>query len=151
MKCYKDIFENYLISKNLKFTSQRRAILNAAFDLHKHFTVESLYDYLKNTDSANPVVLDVSMTTIYRTIPMLIDSGLVKVAGNINGKESFEHTFGHPFHIHITCISCGYFVETEDTTILFRTLKKITDQYDFKITDFSLSVKGKCHECRKKK
>ncbi|MCL2064309.1 MAG: transcriptional repressor [Candidatus Cloacimonetes bacterium] len=150
MKNHKDIYEHYLSSKQLKLTSQRMAILEAVFDLHEHFTAESLYDFLK-TSSTNNNDFDVSMTTIYRTIPMLVDCGLVKIAGNINGKETFEHTFGHPQHIHILCKTCGFVIEEEDTKKIYRNIKKITDKHDFKIDDFNLSVKGKCNECSKKK
>ena len=151
MKCHKDIFESYLMSKQLKLTSQRMAILDAVFELHEHFTAEFLYDYLKKRTNSGNADNDVSITTIYRTIPMLIDCGLVKIAGNINGKETFEHTYGHPQHIHILCKTCGFFIEVEETQKIYRNIKKLTDKHEFKIDDFTLSVKGECHECRKKK
>jgi len=151
MKCHKEIFINYLASKQLKITSQRMSILNAVFDLHKHFTAEYLCEYLKKILSENNSKYDVSITTIYRTIPMLIDCSLIKVVGKLNGKDTFEHTFGHPQHIHILCRTCGFVIEEEDIQKIYKNIKKITDKYHFNIDDFSLSVKGKCNECKKTK
>ena len=150
MKCYKDIFENYLSSKQLKMTSQRIAILNAVFELHEHFTADYLHDYLKNMLKKEGSDFVVSITTVYRTIPMLVDCGLVKIAGTFDGKETYEHTYGHPQHIHILCKICGCVIEEDETKKIYRSIKNITDKYNFKIDDFNLSVKGECNECRKK-
>ena len=151
MKNHKDIFEEYLNTKQLKLTNQRITILRAVFEIHEHFTAEYLYDYIKKTASDEKIDLDVSMTTVYRTIPMLIDCNLVKIAGVENGKETYEHTFGHPQHIHILCKICDFVIEEEETQKIYRNIKKITDKYEFKIDDFNLSVKGVCRECREKK
>ena len=158
MKCHKALFEKYLGSKQLKLTSQRMAILDAVFEIHEHFTAEFLYDYLKKKTATDTLCkgeirkgAEVSITTVYRTIPMLIDCGLVKIAGTLKGKETFEHIFGHPQHIHILCKTCGFVIEEEETKKIYRNIKKITDKYEFIINDFNLSVKGVCSECRKKK
>ena len=146
MENYNAIFESHLRLKQLKFTEQRSRILEGIFDLHEHFTVESLYDYLKEKG-----VSDVSIPTIYRTLPLLVECGLVKIVDVLHGRECYEHTYGHPKHIHITCTSCGLIIEDENTKNIYSQIKKISDVYDFRIDDFNLSIKGKCHECRKSK
>ena len=152
MKCYKDIFENYLSSKNLKLTNQRLVILNSIFDLHEHFTVESLYEYISlEVKDRVSEAKDVSIPTIYRTIPMLIDCGFIKVVGFLDDKVAYEHTYGHPQHIHLTCSKCKKVIEDDETRKLYLRIKKITDKYNFWFDDYNLSIKGECCECRKKK
>lgn len=149
MNNHKVIFEKYLKSQNLKLTEQRLIVLNAVFAIHEHFSVESLYDYLKN--NSDEKYNDVSIPTIYRTLPLLINSGLIKSSGIINERENYEHIYGHPRHIHIVCKQCNKIIEEEDTKSLFKQIKKISDKYEFSVDDFNLSIKGVCNECKQKR
>ena len=146
MDSYKSIFDEHLRSKNLKMTEQRLLILETVFSLHEHFTVELLYDLLKQ-NNASP---EVSLSTVYRTIPLLVECGLVAKVGTLNDKDSFEHTYGHPLHVHIVCKSCDSIIEEDETKGIFKEIKKIINKYDFQIDDFSLTIKGVCDACRKK-
>jgi len=141
---YKDIFDKYLRSKKLKLTDQRLVILEVVFSLHEHFNVESLHEYIKKKTKSN-----ISIPTIYRTIPLLIDCGLIKKADFSNEKDSFEHTFGHPEHVHIICKLCHKLIEEEDTHGVETEIKKITSKYRFKIADYKLSIEGTCASCLK--
>ena len=148
MEDQKVMFDRYLKSKNLKLTEQRLLILEAVFDLHIHFTVESLYDYMKiqYKDKSS----EVSIPTIYRTLPLLMESGLIRKADSSREKDSYEHIYGHLNHVHITCKLCDKLIEEEDTEGLFKEIIKITNKYGFQIDDFSLSIRGECGECQKK-
>ena len=146
MDNYQEIFEDYLNTKNLKLTSPRLMVLDAVFEIHEHFTAESLYLYFREKQMQE----EVSLPTIYRTLPLLIDCGLVKLAGVASGKESYEHVYGHPRHIHLICNLCGMVIEEEDTQKIYNTITKITQKHHFRIDDYSLSIRGTCDDCRKK-
>jgi Fur family ferric uptake transcriptional regulator len=66
-------FEEFLKLKELKYTSERKLILKAIFSFHKHFDVEELFERLHKQGNY------VSRATIYRTIPLLLQSGLIKI------------------------------------------------------------------------
>ena len=68
----RSIFRDYLAQKSLRLTSQRLAIFEAAFSHTEHFTAEELLEVAREIDRS------VSRATVYRTLPILTESGLVK-------------------------------------------------------------------------
>src|SRR5688572_31419323 len=65
-------FMDFLGSKNLRLTSQRQAIIDTVFNTNKHFTAEQLLEWSREKDKS------VSRATVYRTLPLLTASGLVR-------------------------------------------------------------------------
>lgn len=65
-------FKEYLSQKGLRVTNQRLAIFDAAFNQPDHFTAEELLDLSRDIDRS------VSRATVYRTLPILTESNLVK-------------------------------------------------------------------------
>jgi len=68
----RETFKAYLAQKALRVTSQRLAIFEAAFNLDEHFTAEELLEHARTIDRS------VSRATIYRTLPILTESELVR-------------------------------------------------------------------------
>ena len=68
----RETFKVYLAQKGLRVTSQRLAIFEAAFNLEEHFTAEELLEHARTIDRS------VSRATIYRTLPILTESELVR-------------------------------------------------------------------------
>jgi Fe2+ or Zn2+ uptake regulation protein len=74
-------FQKLLDGRGLKLTYERKGILDEIFRLRGHFDADSLYAYLKGKG------LRTSRDTVYRTIPLLLESGVIqKSAGR--GKRS---------------------------------------------------------------
>lgn len=67
-----ETFREFLAGKGLRVTNQRLAIFTAAFENPEHFTAEDLLDKARAIDRS------VSRATVYRTLPILTESGLVK-------------------------------------------------------------------------
>lgn len=65
-------FKEFLSGKGLRVTSQRLAIFEAAFRHAEHFTAEELLSHARSIDRS------VSRATVYRTLPILTESELVK-------------------------------------------------------------------------
>ena len=147
MENYKEIFEEKLKEKRLRFTKQRMVLLDAIFSLHEHFTVESLYGYIKDNELYNKSM--VSVPTIYRNLPLLMECGLIKKADISDDKDIYEHTYGHPLHVHIVCNVCKKVIEEDDTRGLYRYIKKLAEKHHFNLDDYCLSAKGICKECEK--
>ena len=68
----RETFRLYLGKKGLRVTSQRLAIFEAAFKHQEHFTAEELLEHARKIDRS------VSRATIYRTLPILTQSQLVR-------------------------------------------------------------------------
>lgn len=68
----RDTFKAYLTDRGLRVTSQRMAIFDAAFQHPDHFTAEELLEQARAIDRS------VSRATVYRSLPILTESGLVK-------------------------------------------------------------------------
>jgi Fur family ferric uptake transcriptional regulator len=68
----RETFKSYLARTGLRVTNQRMAIFEAAFQQEEHFTAEELLAHARALDPS------VSRATIYRTLPILTESGLVR-------------------------------------------------------------------------
>lgn len=141
MQSEKQIFENFLKAKGLKLTKPRQIILEEVFEIHKHFDADLLYDIIKAKHSG------VSLTTIYRTIPLLIEAGLVKKTLRKDAKEFYEHIYGHPKHIHLICTNCGKIIEDEAEQLLDY-ISKVTAKHNFDLEEHSICLKGLCKNCQ---
>ena len=71
-KCPKRRFIDFLTQKNLRLTSQRHAIIESVFSTQQHFTAEQLLEWSRARDKS------VSRATVYRTLPLLTESGLLR-------------------------------------------------------------------------
>jgi len=68
----RETFKSFLAKSDLRVTNQRLAIFEAAFSQEEHFTAEELLVHARAIDSS------VSRATIYRTLPILTESQLVR-------------------------------------------------------------------------
>ena len=68
----RDKFKEYLVKKGLRVTNQRLAIFDAAFLQAEHFTAEQLLAHARAIDDS------VSRATVYRTLPHLTGSGVLR-------------------------------------------------------------------------
>ena len=141
MKTEKDIFRDYLNKRGLKFTHERELILKEVFARHEHFDVEALFQRLYQKDKR------ISRATIYRALPLLIDSGLISEAMRCKDRIYYEHIYGHKHHSHMLCIKCGKIIEFSDDKI--EKLKgEICKKYGFKPVEYRFGIKGYCKDCQ---
>lgn len=141
MEEYELQFLSFLQQRGLKLTSSRREILNMVFRMHEHFNAEELYNRLKATTRG------ISLATVYRTIPLMVESGLVQQAVRVSGRERYEHIFGHPRHIHWLCRNCGALLES-DLTTLSPEVEKQAQGLRFTPEKISISITGLCWKCQ---
>ena len=133
-------FSDFLRSKGLKFTPERQEILREIFAAHDHFDVETLFEKLKKGGER------ISLATIYRLVPLLIEGGMIRQATRSDGHVTYEHVFGHKPHYHLVCMQCGKIIEFRDEGIE-RLLMQICDKYDFSVIDHRLAGRGTCSAC----
>lgn len=80
----RDKFRQFLTQKGLRVTNQRLAIFDAAVAQTDHFTAEELLDYARAIDDS------VSRATVYRTLPIMTESALLREV-DIGSGEKFYH------------------------------------------------------------
>ena len=102
----------FLESKSLRLTSQRQAIVDSVFDTEEHFTAEQLLEWSRSRDRS------VSRATVYRTLPLLTESGLVREMDFGKDYKFYDPNYAaHPNHNHIICQDCEKIVEFESDKI----------------------------------
>ena len=138
------LFRAYISKKGLRNTPEREEIIKEIFASHDHFDVDELYLRLRQKGSR------VSKASIYRNIPLIIESCLIKEVWHEDGHMHYEHIYGHGHHCHLRCIQCGKVVEFVEKGLV-DIEKKLGSKYDFKILDHRLDVTGYCSSCREDK
>ena len=102
----------FLLESGLRRTVQRDAIIEAAFSHTDHYTAEEL---LARARAIEP---SVSRATVYRTLPLLVESGLLKELDLGKDQMLYDPNYiDHPRHSHLICIDCNRIVEFEDRNI----------------------------------
>ncbi len=135
------VFEQFLLRKGLKLTTPRREILDAVFNLHEHFDAEQLHASLKDLKRR------ISLATIYRTLPLLAEAGLIQHSLRSSSRDVFEHIYGHPRHIHWICSRCGWVQETP-LDGLNKLLQQEASNLKFRLDEVNIQVRGLCWKCR---
>ncbi|MBN1327651.1 MAG: transcriptional repressor [Candidatus Cloacimonetes bacterium] len=142
MEEHEGLFRSYLDSRSLKMTRPRKIILEAVFAIHEHFDVDILYDRIRKKHR------DVSRATIYRTLPLLVESGLIKQSLRCQAKDHYEHIFGHKQHLHFICNRCGRIFEV-DSSGIEQDLRKLASGTGFRIEEINIEANGLCSDCGK--
>ena len=99
------LFRSYISKKGLRNTPEREEIIKEIFASHDHFDVDELYLRLRRKGSR------VSKASIYRNLPLIMESCLISEVWHEDGHMHYEHIYGHGHHCHLRCIQCGKVIE----------------------------------------
>ncbi len=99
-------FRKFLAQKGLRVTSQRLAIFDAAFARKEHFTAEQLLSYARSIDDS------VSRATVYRTLPIMTRSALLREIDIGSGEKFYMPTSEENTQIaQVVCLDCDRIFE----------------------------------------
>jgi len=143
MKNPQELFADYLADKNLKVTPQRRLILDTFLKQDGHLSSEELYANVKKRDSS------IGQATVYRTLKLLNESGLIEPLDFADGVVRYEWSYGQTHHDHLICDKCGKNIEILDETIESRQ-EQLAEEHGFKLLRHNMSLYGICSDCRNK-
>jgi Fur family ferric uptake transcriptional regulator len=137
------IFRNFLGEKGLKLTKERTAVLKEVFAFHGHFEPEQLYFRIKDSG------IKASRASVYRTLTLLVESGLVEKVTRTGKGNVYEHTYGHRHHDHMICQGCGEFIEFFSEK-LENIQEEICRENGFAGVSHILEIRGYCDKCKQK-
>lgn len=135
------IFRNFLGGKGLKLTKERTAVLSEVYSFHGHFEPEYLYSRIKGAGSK------ASRASVYRTLSLLVECGLVKRVTRTDKGNIYEHTYGHSHHDHMICDICGEIIEFFSEK-LEKLQDEICEKNSFIGSSHALEIRGRCKKCR---
>jgi Fur family ferric uptake transcriptional regulator len=139
----KQKFIEFLGQKSFRLTSQRQAIIDAVFSTEEHFTAEQLLEWSRRRDRS------VSRATVYRTLPLLTESGLVREMDFGKDYKFYDPNYAdHPNHSHIICQDCEKIVEFESQKIE-KIESEISHRLGFEVKAQRLQITGRCEELKK--
>jgi Fur family transcriptional regulator, ferric uptake regulator len=108
-KSLKDRWRAYLADKHLNTTTQREAIVDQFLRMTDHVSIDELLAKVRKRHSK------VGYATVYRTLKLLVDSGLAMERQFGDGQARYEVAGEH--HDHLICAKCGLILEFEDDEI----------------------------------
>ncbi len=127
----RDLLTSHLERKNQRKTPERYAILKAIYSLDEHFDIDHLYKLFKEKQ------FSVSKATIYNTLEVLLDAGLVKKHQFGQVQAYYEKSFFNSNHDHIIMLDEEKIVEFCDPRI--EAIKKdFEEALDIEIESHSL-------------
>ncbi len=134
--------EGFLEKKGLRRTIQRQAIIEAAFSTDRHFTADELLSMAKEREKT------VSRATVYRTIPLLCASGLLRELDLGKDYKFYDPNYSKsPDHNHIICDDCDKIVEfTSDE--MHELEDKISHQFGFQLASQKVQLRGACEQLK---
>ena len=140
---YLPLFRRYLRQQGLPVTLQREVVADVVFSSQEHLSVEEIEARLKERGER------IGKATIYRTMEILVRSGLVEDHDFGDGFKRYEHLFGHqPVHEHLVCTHCRSVVEFERPEIQ-RIQDEVAAAHGFQATRHRLEIYGLCADCQR--
>jgi Fur family ferric uptake transcriptional regulator len=137
-----DRFRQYLQDHRLPRTRQRDRIAGIVFSSEAHPSAADIQRTLVEGDDR------VGTATVYRTLELLVASGLARGHDFGDGCKRYEATPMQQGHEHLICVRCGTVVEfTNDP--LERMLPIISDEHAFVHQRHHVEIYGLCSACRK--
>ena len=136
--------------RGYRITVAREAILDVLSHTEEHLSAEEVYL------AVHRIQPNVGLTTVYRTLELLVHIGLVFKFDFGDGRARYELSEGPKgarHHHHLVCTECGRVIDYTDfiddeVELLGRTERGLSEKFKFKITNHLIQFYGQCDKCR---
>ncbi|MCX6119815.1 MAG: Fur family transcriptional regulator [Proteobacteria bacterium] len=127
----------YLERHKLKQTQQRKIIVDFFLRINSHVDAEELHRRIRAEGH------DIGLATIYRTLNLLMDAGIVEERSFQDGRSVFEVASPDGHHDHLVCTECGLVIEFENEGIE-EMQRAVAKQYSINLKTHRLDLFGTC-------
>lgn len=134
-----------------RWTVPREAILDLLSRTSKHLSAKEIYSLLYRMYPGT------GLTTVYRTLDLLVRMGLINKLDIGNGHSRFEFTSGKKkeHHHHLICTNCGKIIDystfvEEELELIKKTEKNLAKEYNFLVKNHNIEFYGLCEKCQEK-
>ena len=126
--------EEKCIAKGVKLTEQRKIIAKVMSEADDHPDVDELYKRVSKID------VKISIATVYRTVKLFEESGIVTKHDFKGGKARYEE-LSESHHDHLIDVKTGEIIEFVDDEIE-KLQKKVAEKYGYELVDHKLELYG---------
>lgn len=120
--------------KNMRMTDQRRVIARVLSEAKDHPSVEDVYSRAHEVDDR------ISLSTVYRTVRLFVDAGIVESHDFGDGKARLE-TVAEEHHDHLIDLKSGRVIEFSNEEIE-KLQERVARELGFKLVDHRLELYG---------
>jgi Fur family ferric uptake transcriptional regulator len=128
-----------LRERGLRLTPQRQLILEAVYELG-HATPEQVHHHVRERAAG------VNITTVYRTLELLEELGLVNHTHLSHGSPTYHHAGEHE-HVHLVCRGCRSITEV-DPGVMRPVTERLLAEQGFRVDVGHVSLFGVCGNCK---
>lgn len=136
-----DKVEQLLSQSNIRLTAERQLIMRRAVTF-LHFTAEGLVKEVRRVDDS------VARATVYRTLALLQQIGVVEKHDFRYGPPNYEVTFAKAHHDHLMCVQCGEIIEFQEPRVEV-IQDEVVKRYGYQLLSHTHKLYGLCRACRR--
>ncbi len=131
-----------LVSKGVRLTSQRRALVEVIQEANEHLDAASLLDLARRREP------NIDRATVYRTLELLKKLRLIDELDlmHLYGEKHYYEAKTERNHAHLACFRCGR-IEEYSSPLFERLKAELSKQAGFTIKVTRLEVGGTCRAC----
>lgn len=143
-------WQNRLNHAGFRLTNPRELVMGVLSETDKHLSAEDVY---VKALAINP---SIGLTTVYRTLDLFTQIGVVQKFDFGDGKARYELTQNpakKEHHHHLVCMKCKSIIDyadfmKEELELMKKTEKTLSQKHQFKITHHTVHFYGFCENCR---
>ncbi len=136
-----EIFEQHVSGLGLKRSQKREIILTTFLNTKRHVSAEDLLNLVKRRHT------EIGYTTVYRTLKLIVASGLGEMVDFDDGVRRYERKLGREYHAHFICTKCGENFEVFDENIE-NLSAQLSQKSHFRPQKHRLEIFGLCAACQ---
>jgi Fur family transcriptional regulator, ferric uptake regulator len=131
-----------LVSKGIRLTAQRRALIEVIQESREHLDAASLLALARKREP------NLDRATVYRTLELLKKLRLIDELDlmHLEGEKHYYEVKTKSDHVHLACFRCGR-IEEFSSPIFERLKAEISEQAGFTIRVTRVEVGGNCRAC----
>jgi Fur family ferric uptake transcriptional regulator len=132
-----------------RWTVPREAIIDLVSRTNKHMSAKEIYASLYR------MYPGIGLTTVYRTLDLLVRTGLINklTLGDGPSRYEFKSKNKKEHHHHLLCTKCGRIIDysdfvDEELELVKKTEETIAEKHNFKVLDHNIEFYGLCEKCQ---